>query len=275
MPGMYVTKEACFGWEYQSRDPWFEPYQVNGTQGSLFYEQWTQIDGFSFGGWVPNSSLISFSTIGQAENYLKIANGGEAEYTFNVSNGYDRAYAQFKGFDQHFFDYEFATGKFYLPEVDVEINPIKVLLGIIDWYSPTPFLDDLYSSLPPYINTTPNDPPLIVDNTFESLIIPLPPIFKTIKGARAAKRASFFKLEKSAKLKYPKLATQIHKHHITPKYLGGAKNGPLVPLNAAYHQMITNEFRALWDYGIDVPSATELQRIMKKVYETFPLPPGY
>ena len=45
--------------------------------------------------------------------------------------------------------------------------------------------------------------------------------------------------------------------------------------NQAYHQMITNEFRALWGYGKGVPSATELQSIMKQVYSKYPLPPGY
>ena len=82
-------------------------------------------------------------------------------------------------------------------------------------------------------------------------------------------------LVKSAQKLYPNKAGKIELHHITPKYLGGAKNGPLVPLDGAYHQVITNEFRALWPYGKGVPSATELQNIMKQVYSKYPLPPGY
>lgn len=82
-------------------------------------------------------------------------------------------------------------------------------------------------------------------------------------------------LVKAAQQAYPKLAGKIQLHHIEPKYLGGARNGPLVPLDAAYHQMITNEFRSLWGYGNGLPSATELQNIMKQVYSKYPLPPGY
>jgi RHS repeat-associated protein len=54
--------------------------------------------------------------------------------------------------------------------------------------------------------------------------------------------------EDAAKL-YPKLAGKTHLHHIMPKYLGGAANGPRVELDAAYHQLITNEFRRLAPYG--------------------------
>ncbi len=64
-------------------------------------------------------------------------------------------------------------------------------------------------------------------------------------------------------------------HHITPKYLGGDKNGPLIPLDGAYHQVITNEFRTLWPYGKGIPSALELQNIMEQVYSKYPLPPGH
>jgi hypothetical protein len=81
-------------------------------------------------------------------------------------------------------------------------------------------------------------------------------------------------LVRAAQETYPKLKGKTQLHHITPKYLGGAKNGPTVPLDAAYHQIITNEFRALWGYGKGVPSATELQNIMKQVYSKYPLPPN-
>lgn len=82
-------------------------------------------------------------------------------------------------------------------------------------------------------------------------------------------------LVNAAQKLYPNKAGLTELHHITPKYLGGAANGPLVPLNGSYHQLITNEFRALWPYGKGVPSATGLQNIMKQVYSKYPLPPGY
>jgi len=74
---------------------------------------------------------------------------------------------------------------------------------------------------------------------------------------------------------YPNKAGKIELHHPIPKYLGGPIIQKLVPLDAAYHQLITNEFRALWPYGKGVPSASELQNIMKQVYSKYPLPPGY
>lgn len=64
----------------------------------------------------------------------------------------------------------------------------------------------------------------------------------------------------------------LQNHHITPKYLGGPKNGPTVPLRRSYHQMITNAFRQLWKYGQAPPSKEKLKSIMKEVYRKFPLP---
>jgi hypothetical protein len=52
-------------------------------------------------------------------------------------------------------------------------------------------------------------------------------------------------------------------------------DGPLVPLNGSYHQLITNEFRALWPYGKNIPGAAELENIMNQVYSKYPLPPGF
>ena len=77
---------------------------------------------------------------------------------------------------------------------------------------------------------------------------------------------------KEAQRLYPNKAGKIELHHITPKYLGGAKNGAVIPLDASYHQVITNEFRSLWPYGNGVPSATELENIMNQVYSKYPLP---
>ncbi len=82
-------------------------------------------------------------------------------------------------------------------------------------------------------------------------------------------------LVRAAQQLYPGKAGKIQLHHITPKYLGGAKNGPLVPLDGAYHQQITNAFRKAWPYGQGHPSATQLRQIMDDVYNQFPLPPGY
>jgi hypothetical protein len=48
-----------------------------------------------------------------------------------------------------------------------------------------------------------------------------------------------------------------------------------VPLDAAYHQQITNEFRRLHPYGSEVPSPARVQEIMRQVYDKYPLPPGY
>jgi RHS repeat-associated protein len=78
---------------------------------------------------------------------------------------------------------------------------------------------------------------------------------------------------KEAQRLYPNKAGKIELHHITPKYLGGSKNGAVVPLDASYHQVITNEFRSLWPYGNGIPSATELKNIMNQVYAKYPLPP--
>ena len=80
-------------------------------------------------------------------------------------------------------------------------------------------------------------------------------------------------LLKSAQKLYPNKAGKIELHHPEPKYLGGAKNQALVPLDGAYHQQITNEFRRLYGYGQGVikdPAAR--QKILDQVYNVFPLP---
>jgi hypothetical protein len=61
-------------------------------------------------------------------------------------------------------------------------------------------------------------------------------------------------------------------HHIKPKYLGGAKNGPTARIPRSYHQKITSAFRRLWSYGKGAPSAEQVEKIMKEVYDQFPLP---
>jgi RHS repeat-associated protein len=78
----------------------------------------------------------------------------------------------------------------------------------------------------------------------------------------------------AAQARYPAKAGKIEMHHIAPKYLGGDPFGPTVPLDGAYHQMITNEFRNAVPYGTGPIPPDELHQLMQKVYATFPLPPG-
>ncbi|NLT02688.1 MAG: hypothetical protein GXY09_02370 [Bacteroidales bacterium] len=83
-------------------------------------------------------------------------------------------------------------------------------------------------------------------------------------------------LVKAARSLYPKQAGKTQLHHITPKYLGGATNGPLVPLDGAYHQQITNSFRQLWPYGKGPITDPVMRRqIIDQVYKQFPLPSGF
>ncbi|MBZ5509239.1 MAG: DUF6531 domain-containing protein [Acidobacteriia bacterium] len=76
----------------------------------------------------------------------------------------------------------------------------------------------------------------------------------------------------NAQQQYPN-KTGTQDHHITPKYLGGDPNGPTVPLDAAYHQQITNAFRTLWPYGSGIPTPDQLQQIMDQVYNQYPITP--
>ncbi|HEX5745812.1 MAG TPA: hypothetical protein VFZ09_06190 [Archangium sp.] len=63
------------------------------------------------------------------------------------------------------------------------------------------------------------------------------------------------------------------KHHVHPKYLGGAEDGPTVDLDPAYHQLITNAFRQEARYGQGLlPELADLQEIMRRVYSRYPLP---
>jgi RHS repeat-associated protein len=72
---------------------------------------------------------------------------------------------------------------------------------------------------------------------------------------------------------YPKLAGKFQEHHIIPQYLGGAKDGATARIPAAYHQLITNEFRALAPYGQKIQrTAEEVGRILQQVYSKYPLP---
>ena len=71
---------------------------------------------------------------------------------------------------------------------------------------------------------------------------------------------------------YPNKAGQTELHHVWPKYLGGDVNGETVPIDTAYHQEITNTFRAAWPYGQGPPPPGEAEAIMRAVYSQWPLP---
>ena len=62
-------------------------------------------------------------------------------------------------------------------------------------------------------------------------------------------------------------------HHVEPIYMGGARNGKLIQIDAAYHQMITNEFRSHHAFGISKMLDEAARRnIMQEVYMKYPLP---
>jgi hypothetical protein len=79
-------------------------------------------------------------------------------------------------------------------------------------------------------------------------------------------------LIEQAQNKYPKKAGKIEEHHIEPKYMGGDPKGTTVPLDGAYHQEITNEFRDLYPYGSGPTTPKQMKEILDQVYGKFPLP---
>lgn len=101
--------------------------------------------------------------------------------------------------------------------------------------------------------------------------------FSNMAGAAKAVKtgSNYLELVSDAQKIYPSKAGKLELHHITPKYLGGAANGALVPLDAAYHQMITNRFRVAYPYNYPKPNEVDLLGIMDKVYSEYPLPAGY
>jgi RHS repeat-associated protein len=76
---------------------------------------------------------------------------------------------------------------------------------------------------------------------------------------------------KDAEDQYPNKAGKDERHHDTPMYMGGPKNGSLTTIPAAYHQLITNAFRNKWGYGGSAPTPELLDNIMKDVYNQYPL----
>jgi hypothetical protein len=90
----------------------------------------------------------------------------------------------------------------------------------------------------------------------------------------AGGRKAYSRAVAQAEKQYPKLAGKIQQHHIEPKYMGGAANGATTPVNAAYHQQITNAIRDKWAYG-QGPLEESLRKVfLNQVYTNLPLPPG-
>jgi len=91
----------------------------------------------------------------------------------------------------------------------------------------------------------------------------------------AAGAVSIPSLIAKARALYPSKAGILQWHHFEPMYLGGSVKGVQYQIDAAYHQLITNEFRTQWGYGQGAPlTVQEVQNIMNKVYNTYPNPPG-
>ena len=82
----------------------------------------------------------------------------------------------------------------------------------------------------------------------------------------------YLKLLKEAQARYPNKAGHMQLHHVEPIYMGGARNGKLIQIDASYHQMITNEFRKHHPFGIGPLNEIERRAIMQEVYMEYPLP---
>lgn len=78
-----------------------------------------------------------------------------------------------------------------------------------------------------------------------------------------------------AQQQYANKAGKTEYHHIFPQYMGGSKNGMTVPIDAAYHQQITNAFREEYGYGQGPLSPQKAFDIAQSVYSRLPLPSGY
>ena len=83
----------------------------------------------------------------------------------------------------------------------------------------------------------------------------------------------YLELLKEAQARYPKKAGHMQWHHVEPIYMGGVRNGKLIQIDAAYHQMLTNEFRSHHPFGTKKILDESVRRsIMQKVYMKYPLP---
>ena len=89
----------------------------------------------------------------------------------------------------------------------------------------------------------------------------------------AGREVEYEELLAAAREKYPNQAFTYQKHHINPQYIGGAKNGEKITLDAAYHQEITNTFRDLYPYRQGpIDNLATQRKLMIEVYTRFPLP---
>jgi len=95
--------------------------------------------------------------------------------------------------------------------------------------------------------------------------------------------AAVARREAAAAAKYAGKAGRDELHHVVPRFLGGPADGPLAPVDAAYHQQLTNAFReAATSRGIGyggrvldpLNSASDLLdliTILQEVYSQLPL----
>lgn len=129
----------------------------------------------------------------------------------------------------------------------------------------SPFTSFQFGSVPELQPSNPNQTAAMKSS---DIALALVPVDGEVEGL-----ARTGKITAEAEKAYPKLAGKFNEHHVMPKYLGGAKDGPTVRIPAAYHQLITNEFRRLAPYGQTIArSAEEVGRIMVQVYSKYPIP---
>jgi RHS repeat-associated protein len=94
----------------------------------------------------------------------------------------------------------------------------------------------------------------------------------TANEAREGAETLLPRLMGLARKLYPKLCGNFNHHHVDPKYIGGDPKGPIVVLEAPYHQLISNAFRNEWGYGQTPPPLNVKQNIITTVYSQYPLP---
>ena len=137
----------------------------------------------------------------------------------------------------------------------------------------------------PTLPTEVQPPPPSLADKIETALMPKTPLDAALlvvpgdlgevgeAGEALSNAAKIEKLTGEAKELYPKLAEKADQlHHVIPRYLGGAQDGELAKIPAAYHQLITNAFRTLAPYGKAVSrTAEEVTNIVKQVYSMYPL----
>ncbi|NMG35575.1 hypothetical protein GRF61_14090 [Azoarcus sp. TTM-91] len=78
-----------------------------------------------------------------------------------------------------------------------------------------------------------------------------------------------------ARQRYPKEPQRMENHHVTPQYLGGPRNGPTVPLDAAHHEVITQQMRQEMPFRQPQPiNQQQVQDFLRNFYQRYPLPPS-